>query len=219
MKIKRVHKRDKLGELISLAVFSLGIPQGLAHEVDALSTFAGLGEDIRVIQPTRKYWEHKNTKNRFFLIAGHNKAEETWSLLSEKTLAQKPFSIKKFDGVHIKTHCKITPDQAKWTIKKIKELGITSCGVVATPFFLLRAYITTIQEMHNANIKIPIIPIPVFVSPKSAVPESKISAWDMMQGEIERIHAYQGKEDLISYKDFREYIDWLWDQPIIKKFL
>ena len=82
MHIDRTRERNDLGELASLAIFSLSLPHTLAYELDALCVFSGQGEDIRVLQPMRQYWENKKTKNRFFLVAGHNQKEKKDYLFS-----------------------------------------------------------------------------------------------------------------------------------------
>ncbi|MDO8482070.1 MAG: hypothetical protein Q7S75_03230 [bacterium] len=216
MSIKRLHDRDESGEQISLAVFSLTLPQQLAYEVDALCVFTGQGEDARVIQPIKAYWENEKTKNRFLLVPGYHKDEHTWREITKETLSQKPFEIKRLKGLHVSSSFVTTRDQAQWAIEKVKELGITSCGILSSQFHLVRAYATTLACMHAADIKIPIIPIPIYVAPSSVIPETAVTAWDMLQGEVERISAYQKKGDVISYEKFREYIDWLWEQQIIK---
>src|SRR3989344_488128 len=219
MKIERLHERGESGELASLFAFSLTLPQKLAYEVDALCTFTGQGEDVRVIQPSKEYWESKITKNRFFLVPGYHNNEKTWRELTLEALSKKPFEIKRLDGVYVDPHFTTTKDQAQWAVKKIDELAITSCGIISSPFHLARAYTTALASMYKADIRIPIIPIPIHVPPNGVIPETGVSAWDMLQGEMERITAYQKKGDVISYEKFREYIDWLWQQPIIKKSL
>ena len=219
MKIQRLHERGELGELMSLAAFSLTLPQKLAYEVDALCTFTGQGEDMRIIQPARAYWENKKTKNRIFLVPGYYENENTWKEMTQETLSKKPFEVKRLQGLHVAPRFTTTKDQAEWAVRKVDELAISSCAVLSTPFHLVRAYTTMLACMHAANLKIPIIPVPIYVAPSTVIPETGLVAWDMLQGEAERISAYQGKGDVLSYEKFREYIDWLWEQPIVKNNL
>src|SRR3989344_8647371 len=219
MKIQRLHERGDLGEMMSLVVFSLTLPQKLAYEVDALCTFTGQGEDIRVIQPARAYWEHKKTKNRIFLVPGYYENERTWKEMTEETLSKKPFKIRRTKGLLCSPRFTTTKDQAEWAVKKIDELAIQSCGVLSSPFHLVRAYTTMLACMDTAHVKIPIIPIPIYKAPNSVIPETGGEGWDMLEGEMERIRTYQKKGDIISYEKFREYIDWLSEQPIVKNAL
>lgn len=219
MKIKRLHERSREGELMSLVTFSLTLPQKLAYEVDALCTFTGQGEDVRIIQPAKHYWENKKTKNRIFLVPGYYENEDTWKELTPETLSKTPFEIKRLRGLHVAPRFTTTKDQAEWAVRKMDEFAVTSCGILSSPFHLVRAYTTALACMYAAKLKIPIIPIPIYVAPNSVIPEASVVAWDMLQGEIERLGAYQKKGDVISYEKFREYIDWLWEQPIIKKNL
>lgn len=212
---KRLRERDAQGELLSLAAFSFSLPQKLGLEVDALCTFTGQGENVRIIQPAKMYWENPQTKNRFFLIPGHHKAEEHWRDMTPEVLAGEPYNLKKFEGVIVTSPLVTTKDQAEWIVAKMRELGITSLGVVSSPFHLLRAYLTVLGQMKSAGIRIPVIPIPVYVAPHIVVPEQKVEAWELVQGEAERIAAYQKKGDLASYNDLKEYLRWLWEQPLL----
>lgn len=214
MDSKRLRERDAQGELLSLAAFSFSISQKLGLEVDALCSFTGQGEDVRIIQPARAYWEHAQTKNRFFLIPGHHKAEQHWKDMTPDVLTGEPFNLKKLEGVMVTPPMVTTKDQAQWIVAKIKESGITSLGVVSSPFHLLRAYLTVLGQMKAAGIRIPVIPIPVYVAPHIVVPEQGVEAWELMQGEAERIATYQKKGDVASYDDLREYLRWLWEQPL-----
>ena len=213
----RLRERDAQGELLSIAVFSLSLPQKLGLEVDALCTFTGQGEDVRVVQPTKEYWENAQTKNRFFLVPGHHKAERHWRDMTPEVLVGEPFNLKRLEGMIVTPPLVTTKDQAEWIVAKIQELGITSLGVVSSPFHLLRAYLTVLGQMKIAGVQIPVIPVPVYIAPHTLVPEQKVEAWDMMQGEVERISAYQKKGDLASYGDLKEYLCWLWGQPLLSK--
>ena len=219
MDINRILESDAQEELISLAIFTMSLPQKLASEVDALCTFTGQGEDQRILQPTKAYWENPETKNRFFLIPGHHKAEHHWRDMTPEVLAAEPFNLKRFEGVVVTPPLVTTKDQARWIVDKIEELGITSLGVVSSPFHLLRAYLTVLGQMKTAGIRIPAIPVPVYEAPHMIVPESGVEAWDMVQGESERITAYQKKGDVASYDDLKEYLRWFWEQPLIKNII
>lgn len=212
---KRLCESDAQGELLSLAAFSFTLPQKLGLEVDALCTFTGQGEDVRIVQPAQMYWEHPQTKNRFFLIPGHHKAERHWRDMTPEVLAGEPFNFTKLEGVMVTPPLVTTKDQAEWIVARIQESGITSLAVVSSPFHLLRAYLTVLGQMKAAGIRIPAIPIPVYVAPHSTVPEQGVEAWELVQGEAERIAAYQKKGDVASYNDLREYLRWLWEQPLL----
>ena len=217
MDSKRLRERDAQGELLSLAAFSFTLPQKLGLEVDALCTFTGQGEDVRITYPAQMYWENQETKNRFFLIPGHHKAEQHWRDMTPEVLAGEPFNIKKLEGVIVTPPLITTRDQAEWIVAQIQELRITSLGVISSPFHLLRAYLTVLGQMKAAGIRIPVIPIPVYVAPHIVVPEQGVEAWELVQGEAERIAAYQKKGDVASYSDLKEYLHWLWEQPLLMR--
>ena len=219
MDIQRLRERDAQGELLSLAVFSLSLPQTLGRELDALCAFTGLGEDARVAQPLRAYWEHPETKNRLFLIPGHHKAERHWRDMTPEVLAAQPFAVKRFEGVITTPPMVTTKDQAQWIVAQIKPRGITSLGVVSSPFHLLRAYLTVLAHMKAAGVRIPVLPLPVYAAPGAIVPEPGVEAWDMVQGEAERIASYQQKGDVATYDDLKEYLRWLWEQPLLKNLV
>ena len=216
MEIWRVREHEEWGELFSLVVVSLSLPQKLACEVDALCVFTGQGEDIRVIQPARNYWENRNTKNRFFLIPGYNEKERTWKKITKEGLAGETFNMNRLGGVHVGPKMHTTKDQSDWAVGKIGELGIKSLGIVSTPFHLIRAYATTLNSLNAAKVRIPVVPVPVYLAPSTVIPETGTGAWDLFQGEAERIRMYRKKGDVISHEKFKEYMDWLWQQPILK---
>lgn len=218
MDIPRERQLKEEGNLMSLAVLSLTLPQ-IAPELDALCLFTGMGEDERAIQPIKRYWEATDSKNRILLVPGYNEKEKTWREFSMETLSRPPFDLKRTKDVHVEIHMGTTKDQAEWTVKKIQELSITSCGIVSTPFHLLRSYATTLAAMLRSGIKIPIFPVAIFIPPEKTVPEAGVPAWDLFQGEAERILKYQEKGDVISHEDFKKYIDWLWQEPILKKHI
>lgn len=215
MDSKRLRERTAQGELLSLAVFTLSLPQKLGLKVDALCTFTGQGEDVRIIQPAKMYWENPQTKNRFFLIPGHHKAERHWRDMTLGTLTKEPFNFKRLDGVTVTPPLVTTKDQAELIVAKIQELGVTSLGVISSPFHLLRAYLTVLGQMKIAGVRILVIPVPVYVSPHTLVPEQGVDAWELAQGEVERIFSYQEKGDLASYSDLKAYLRWLWEQPLL----
>jgi hypothetical protein len=139
--------------------------------------------------------------------------------MSLQTLTSKPYSLKRKKGLHVISHLGTTKDQAEWTIDKIQELSIQSCGIVSTPFHIVRSYATTLASMKARGIRIPIVPIVAITPPGKEIAESHMDTWDMVQGEVDRIEAYQQKGDVMSYTEFKTYIDWLWKQPLLKKYL
>lgn len=217
--IERLREQTELGKLLSLALFSYSLPRESVHDADALCVFPGLGEDDRVIYPADKYWNENNTQSRFLLVAGHNKAEAMWEKLSRDRLSKPPYNVRRLEHVIVEEHAPNTKAQADWLCSKIRELSITSCVLCATPFHLLRAYLTTLASFNATGLRIPLVPLPVPRAPGSIVPELRTDAWTLVQGELDRIELYQGKGDIISYEGFRTYLDWLWDQPIVKNNL
>ena len=219
MEIDRLRSQDELGHIFSLVAGSLLMPEGAIQAADVLVSIGGMGEDERVVYPRRKYWEPTESMNRLFLVLGYNENESTWKPMDVEALTQEPFCISRTDGLHAQSKFITTLDQARWIVEKIGELDIKSLALFSAPYHLPRMLATLIKEMNKRGIRVPVIPAPVLVSPSSVVPETGAGAWDMKQGEAERLIAYAKKGDVAGIKEFKEYIDWLWQQPIVTEHL
>ena len=63
---------------------------------------------------------------------------------------------------------------------------------------------------------IPLIPVPVAISPSELIPESGIDAWASVAGELVRILKYQASGHVATYQELKDYLSWFWaNSPLI----
>lgn len=195
---------------LAMLVYSLPRMQGQ----DAIAGLAGLGEQERVSEVLR-IWESPGTSARYCLIAGFNMQERAAFSLAIPDLQQK-FGVCKVKGLKTQLHADHTKHQAEWLAKQIQEHGITSVRLYLPAYHLLRAWRTVIEQVvFMWGIRIPILPVPLSVSPFAPIPEyepeESLSKWDMIPGELERIRRYEAKGDIATFDETLRYLEWLWE--------
>lgn len=193
-------------EAISTVIMLFSLPH-LELSVDTLVVMPGQGETLRVKQAIQE-WEKGSAKH--LLIAGIYDKEKTFVALDIKEL-QKNFGLKRVEGVHTAIHASNTKEQAEWIVRKVQETHSKSVALFNAPYHMLRAYSTVLKAfiVHKVP-RIPLIPVPVSISPDKRIPEVGINAWDMIPGEMERIRIYQEKGDVATYSELKDYLSWVW---------
>jgi lipopolysaccharide export LptBFGC system permease protein LptF len=208
-----IEKKDS--DILAMALMLYSVPK-IPQKTDALVIMPGLGENWRIEQAI-KIWENNNKENKFLLISGVNQKEKTAFPFSIENFKKPPFNLKREQNVYTQEHADHTKAQAEWIISKVKELNIQSLSLFVSPFHLLRAYSTLLKAFINSNNeRIVIIPNPIKIPPSTNIPEVNSNAWDLVQGELDRIKIYQEKGDVASYEELKDYLNWLWTQPLIK---
>lgn len=193
----------------TMAIYAL--PR-LSHEVDALVTFPGQGENIRLTAAIEA-WQEPDSQARFLLVAGQNLTEKTAEVFDLTRLQKAPFSLTKTDGVLIDLVPILnTKAQAEWVVKMIVKHTITSVALYISSYHLLRAYLTLLKTCSQQNIRIPIIPVPVAADLTTRSPETGSAMWDLVPGEAQRILSYQEKGDVASFTELQDYLAWLHQQ-------
>ncbi|MDD5031652.1 MAG: ElyC/SanA/YdcF family protein [Patescibacteria group bacterium] len=213
-KIGRIIPGNEASDFFSLATFILTIPDVTVY-VDALAVFPGMGEDERltsaIINWQLSMMEPVKTFHRHLIIAGHNHDEKTTKILTLDALKRPPFDLKRTDGVIIEEEAKNTKEQARQVLTRVKQFNLKSLALFASPFHLPRAYLTLLKTFIKAGLKeVAIIPGQVCKSPGSIIPEFGTTAWEAVAGEAQRIIKYQGKGDVATLNELREYLAWLW---------
>lgn len=214
---------DEVSEFFSLATFILTIPD-VTTKVDAFVVFPGMGEDERVRSAVIN-WQLSmiasvDTLHRFLIIAGHNHNEKTTKILTLDVLEKPPFNLKRLNGVIIEDGVSNTKKQAEQVLKRVKQYNLESLALFASPFHLIRAYLTLLKTLLKAGLeKVAIIPGQVFKSPHSMIPEFNTTAWEAVAGEVARIKKYQAKGDVATPEELQAYLAWLWQEflPVIMK--
>lgn len=196
-----------------MAMMLYSIPRSFEN-VDAIAVLPGLGESWRLIDAVNS-WESAPTA-KHFLVAGTYGEERTQVQPTVEYLSQPPINLRRLTGVQTQVDARHTKAQADWLVGKVAELNITSLALFVSPYHLLRGYCTTLRSFNQLGVnRVPMIPIPSAVSPITIIPEVGVDGWSMVQGEVERIIAYQQKGDVASCGELKEYLGWLWEQPIL----
>lgn len=185
----------------------MGIPREIVSEVEALAVFPGQGETWRV-RETIGLWEQGIGK--YLLIAG----DRGEYMLSKQSLDE--LGLRRMRGVVFQKNAQITTDQSGWLIDVCNQLKIESVALLASPYYLLRAFMTTLRDMGKGGRKFAIVPITVRASLDWIAPESGHKMSDLVVGEIARISKYQEKGDVCSWENLQEYISWLWENFLKK---
>ncbi|GAB3338650.1 hypothetical protein GCM10027452_11680 [Micromonospora halotolerans] len=160
----------------------LTLPQSAARQVDALVVAVGQGEEWRLTHAIRS-WEANPAS----------------------------LGLRRTDGVHLQAEpAANTAVQAAWIVSQVRARGITSLALVVSPYHLARVYLTVLKALTKAGVRVPMIPMPVAVSPDTPVPETGATAYDLVPGEIKRILTYMEEGWVATPEEVQQYLRWLW---------
>ncbi|MGC3859234.1 hypothetical protein ACPSM1_03480 [Micromonospora chersina] len=196
-------------ELLKALTVILTLPQSAADHVEALVVVTGQGEEWRLRHAIHT-WE-ANPKLRHLLVANGNPAEKTYT---EITLGRlRSLGLRRVEGVHVQAEpAPNTGRQAAWVADQVQARGIASLALTVSPYHLARVYLTVLKTFTRRGMRLPIIPLPVAVSPDTPVPETGATAYDLVPGEAKRILAYAEEGWVATPAELREYLRWLWSR-------
>jgi hypothetical protein len=190
---------------MAIAVLSLS---RVTTKVDGILVLPGQGEYGR-LRSAIAAWE-ANPQIRLLLVAGHTRTEPQYEEFTLDRLAD--FGLTRREGVVIQAEARNTPAQADWMTAQVKSLGISSLALFVTPYHLLRGYLTMVQGFNRHHLRpVPIIPWPVEHSLDTPSPQNRVSYWDLIPGELERIIEYQAKGDVATKAALMSYLEFIWD--------
>ncbi|MFI6331708.1 hypothetical protein ACIBBG_25795 [Micromonospora chersina] len=196
-------------ELLKTLTVILTLPQSAADHVEALVVVTGQGEEWRLTHAIRT-WE-ANPKLRHLLVANGNPAERTYAELTLDHL--RSLGLRRAEGVHVQAEpAPNTGLQAAWVADQVQARGITSLALTVSPYHLARVYLTVLKAVTRRGMRLPIIPLPVAVSPDTPVPETGATAYDLVPGEAGRILAYLDEGWVATPAELQEYLRWLWSR-------
>ncbi|MFG2166101.1 hypothetical protein [Micromonospora chersina] len=196
-------------ELLKALTVILTLPHSAADHVDALVVATGQGEEWRLTQAVRT-WE-ANPKLRHLLVANGNPAEKTYAEITLDHL--RSLGLRRVEGVHVQAEAAPnTGLQAAWVADQVQARGITSLALTVSPYHLARVYLTVLKAVTRRGVRLPIIPLPVAVSPDTPVPETGATAYDLVPGEARRILAYMDEGWVATPAELQEYLRWLWSR-------
>ncbi|GGR65607.1 hypothetical protein GCM10010169_06200 [Micromonospora fulviviridis] len=196
-------------ELLKALTMILTLPQSAADEVEALVVATGQGEDWRLTHAIRT-WE-ANPKLRHLLVANGNPAEKTYVEITLDHL--RSLGLRRAEGVHVQAEpAPNTGLQAAWIADQVRARGITSLALTVSPYHLARVYLTVLRAFNRSGMRLPVIPLPVAVSPDLPVPETGATAYDLVPGEARRILAYLDEGWVATPAELQDYLRWLWSR-------
>ncbi|MER7334604.1 ElyC/SanA/YdcF family protein [Micromonospora sp. NPDC000119] len=187
----------------------LTLPQSAADRVDALVVATGQGEEWRLTHAIRS-WE-ANPRIRHLLVANGNPAERTYVRITLDYL--RSLGLRRVNGLCLQSEpAPNTGLQAAWIADQARARGITSLALVVSPYHLARVYLTVLKAFTRSGVRLPVIPLPVAVSPDTPVPESGATAYDLVPGEVKRILTYMNNGWLATPAEAQQYLQWLWSR-------
>ncbi len=209
----RFSPRTPTSDMAAMSIMLYSLPPQALTKVDAFAVFPGLGETWRLVDAVR-HWEASNSA-RFFFIAGQGPNEVSWESWTVDRLELAPFSLRRREGVVTQRTATNTKDQAEWLSRQVYDHNAKSLALCASPFHLLRAYLTVLKTFLDAELRIPFLPAPTRVNPSWTIPEVDVNAWALVPGEVERIEEYQAKGWIATTEEFQSYLQWLWEQKLL----
>ncbi|MFC4018098.1 YdcF family protein [Micromonospora sp. GCM10011542] len=199
-------------DVMAALTMILTLPQSAADHVDALVVATGQGEEWRLSHAIGN-WE-ANPHLRHLLLANGNPAEHTYVEISWDYL--RGLGLHRTEGVRLQAEpAPNTGLQAAWIAEQARDLGIESLALIVSPYHLPRAYLTVLRAFDIRGMRLPVIPVPVAVSPDTPVPETGATAYDLVPGEVKRILTYQDEGWVATGEQLRRYLRWLWSQPLL----
>ncbi|MFG2008527.1 ElyC/SanA/YdcF family protein [Micromonospora sp. NPDC048868] len=187
----------------------LTLPRSAADHVDALVVATGQGEGWRLRHAIRD-WE-ANPGLRHLLVTNGNPAEQTYVDLTLDHL--RGLGLRRAEGVCLQAGpAPHTGRQAAWIADRARGLGVASLALVVSPYHLPRAYLTVLKALDRRNLRLPVIPVPVAVSPDTPVPETGATAYDLVPGEVKRILTYMDEDQVATLGELQQYLRWLWSR-------
>jgi hypothetical protein len=194
----------------------LNLPRFPFFRTESIATVLGKGEGIRLLHACRLCASSSVPMQLF--VAGANRNERTWCLLSKDILYKPPYNLHSAANVEYVSHFDHTKAQTDWIIARAIEQGLRSLLLVVSAFHALRAYLTSVASLaKHPQDKWPILlldtpPVPI----GDFVPENNSPPEDMIPGEISRIEKYQPRGDVATYGQLYEYLRWLWASPDLR---
>lgn len=197
----------RLMELMAAVVAILTVPAVAGDRVDALAVPVGQGEQWRLSAVIER-WE-SNRAIRRLLVTNGNPAEQTFREVTPEYLRE--LGLRRLDGVHIQREpAPNTAIQAAWIADRVEEFDLGAVGVVVSAYHLPRVYLTVLKEFIKRGRPVPLVPLPVQLSPLYPSPETGTNQLDLVPGEALRMLRYADLGWIASPDELRVYLDWLW---------
>lgn len=205
--VAREINRAQTSDLVAMMMMILSLPQDTS-KVDAILVLPGQGEDWRLTSAIEAW--NTSPSVQHLLVAGSYSGERTWFEPTLENLSVEPYGLTRYEGVIIHPHAHHSKEQGDWIAATARDLGLESIALVVSPYHLPRAYLTFVKCFEQADVNIALYPAPVHIAPSVPAPETGLTSWELVPGEVERILTYQEKGDVATYEELQEYLEWLW---------
>lgn len=200
---------DELMDATKAVAAILSVPVSAAGRADAIAVPTGQGEDWRLAHAIG-IWE-SNPEIRHMLLAEGNPAERTYRPITPEQL--RSLGLRREAGTVIQDGPgPNTAVQMEWIADQVEALGLSSVALCVTPYHLPRAYLTLLKTLISRGIRMPLLPMPVALDPAAPMPETNAAFYDLLPGELLRIHRYQEHGWVATLNELRIYLKWLWDR-------
>ena len=208
---EKVPWQDLFEILTHILVLASAAGREHAKSVDALVSFAGMGEELRELFVIWLYGEDDTRAKRLWLT-GQGRHEDFRNPTLEE-LRGEPYNVPshKMGGVLIKDWEDHTNGQAVWVAERVEEFGMRSFSVTTSPYHMLRTYLGCLGAfLRNGKSveEVPLmVPLPAPIAPNREVPYGGYSGWQAIGGEVERIFAYQNLGRIATLSDLQDYLN------------
>lgn len=215
MNIPRIVSPNADQFLATVVMSILTISRTDMKNVQSMLVFPGVGGHGRIYDAI-DYMRTRPGTFRHFVVPGIN-PQEAWEnnlpIFTEGMLRSGPYHISECVDLSVQGETEHTGSQAKWIAEVFAEKSISEAIIMAAPFHLPRAFLTTLAALKRiGRFETALIPLPGSVPPMQMYTEFGGSAWDLFPGELTRITEYQKKGDILTNEEIVEYFTWLWNE-------
>lgn len=208
--IDRVIPATEADELVALAAMLYGFPtRQYMHRMDSLAVFPGY-VDLSVEEAAAVFVHHERLKH--FYVCGVHPNTPYHTPFTKERLGNAPFRVPINRSIVTQLNALHTRDQTEWLVSEIQSRGDRMVAVMVYPFHLLRAFSTLVHTIQTRNhYDTMVFPIPTPIDPRRTFPEINADAWELMPGEIRRIHCYRTHNWVASFERMQAYIKKMWE--------
>lgn len=191
-------------DFISLMIFLFALRP--REEVTAVAVVQGRQEMERITEICAMCNNHPEITT--LLIEGHGPEYPDDFHLTSETLVDYGLELRTDLAIVFQGKTANAKTQANWLAEQVEELDITSLYLVAPPYHLPRAYLTTLSSFitKGLNKSVRMYPWPTSASPLEIIQQDNDNPIGLLPGEIDRIPRYQAGGDVASYQQFMEYL-------------
>lgn len=213
MNISRIVSPNADQQLATIVMSILTIPRTYMNTIQSMLIFPGVGGPGRIFDAI-EYMHTRSGTWRHLVVPGIN-PQEAWEnnfeIFTEQMLRAHPYHISEHLDLSVQGDTEHTGSQAEWIAQVFDEKSIGSSIIMAAPFHLPRAFLTTLTALkRHGRFETVLMPLPGAVPPMQLLTEFGGSSWELFAGELVRIREYQKLGHILGDDEIVEYLTWLW---------